>query len=75
MVKRSCHMPTVYSAGLKAEKSREPWEQDCGSGQAPQFGGNTEGFIGAVVPCLTAYLSGFQKTCPVTEAVGVGLLY
>lgn len=67
-------MPTVYSAGPQAEKPREPWEQDCSSGQAPQFGGDTEGFTGTMAPYLTACLAGFESTRPVTGAIGAGSL-
>ncbi len=45
-------MPTSYSAGPKAEKPREPWMQDCGSGLAPQFGGDVQGFT---QPTLTGW--------------------
>jgi hypothetical protein len=76
MVNRNCHMPAVYSAGPKAEKPREPWGQDCGSGPVPQFGGDTQDFTGTVVPCLTSYLlASFERTRPVTEAIGAGPLY
>jgi hypothetical protein len=75
MVNRSCHILAVYSASPKAEKLREPWGQDCGSGLAPQFGGDTQDFTGTVVPCLTSYLASFERTRPVTEAIGARLLY
>jgi hypothetical protein len=56
-------MPTSYSAGPKAEKPREPWVQDCGSGLAPQFGGERLGFT---QPTLTGWnpIPSIVKECP-----------
>ncbi len=79
MVNRSYHIPAVYGAGPKAEKLREPWEPACpelcrrddGSGLAPQFGSDTQGFTGVVISGPT-YLAGSERARPVTEAVGAG---
>lgn len=75
MVNRSCHIPVVYSTDPRTEKPGEPWRQDCGSGRAPQFGGDTQGFTDPVIPGPISYLAGFQRTRPVARAVGTALLH
>ncbi len=55
-------IPTSYSAGTGIGRSRHPWVQDCGSGTAPQFGGDIQDFTRRTIPAGTPYLSVFKKS-------------